>query len=198
LKAWLQLAVLAILILFAVSVFVAWQDIRRQQSDLQAKLAGTQQQLQAADAREESRKAELQQQLARIAEQQRAVQNPQQVMQALPGVLPLPKPLMLEQEPATSSTQGAAAAPEPKVELPSEDLKPLYDYALTCKACQAQLSAAQAELQDDKAKIQALGRERDAALRVARGGSVLQRVVRAAKWFVVGAAAGAVAAKLAR
>ena len=78
------------------------------------------------------------------------------------------------------------------------DSKPLYDYALACKACQAQLAPTQGDLRDEKAKTQALGRERDAALRVARGGSVLQRVVRAAKWFVVGAAAGAAVSKFAR
>jgi hypothetical protein len=38
-----------------------------------------------------------------------------------------------------------------------------YDYALGCKTCQAQLVAAQAELKDEKAKTQTLGRARDDA-----------------------------------
>jgi len=58
------------------------------------------------------------------------------------------------------------------------------------------LATAQANLKDEQTKTQALSRERDAALQAARGGSVLRRVVRAAKWFVIGAAAGAVAARL--
>ena len=53
-------------------------------------------------------------------------------------------------------------------------------------------------MNDEKAETQTLGRERDDALRAAKGGSVLQRVARAAKWFVLGAAAGALAAKASR
>jgi hypothetical protein len=41
----------------------------------------------------------------------------------------------------------------------------------------------------------ALTRERDDALRIARGGSLLRRIGRAAKWFLIGAAAGGIAAK---
>ena len=50
----------------------------------------------------------------------------------------------------------------------------------------------------EQSKTEALSRERDDALRAARGGSLLHRVARAAKWFLIGAAAGAVAAKYAR
>jgi hypothetical protein len=89
-----------------------------------------------------------------------------------------------------------AAAPSDAI-LPAADLKPLYDFALDCKACQAKLAAAQSDLSDEKAKTAALTKERDAAMRAAKGGSVLRRIERAAKWFVVGAVAGAVAAKAA-
>jgi hypothetical protein len=78
--------------------------------------------------------------------------------------------------------------------IPGEDLKPLYDFALDCKACQARLIATQSDLSDEKAKTVALTHERDDALRVARGGSVWHRIGRAAKWFAIGAAAGAIAA----
>jgi hypothetical protein len=82
--------------------------------------------------------------------------------------------------------------------LPAADLKPLYDFALDCKACQAKLAASQADLTDEKTKTAALTKERDAAVTAAKGGSALRRVIRAAKWFAIGAAAGAVAAKVAR
>jgi hypothetical protein len=203
-KAWLQLVAFAFVVVLAAGVSVAWEDVRRQQADLQDKLASTQEQLRAADAREETRKTQLREQLAQIAQQQKRVQSPEQIVQALPSVLPLPEPLTVNAVPSAASAGAPAkagsvqGAPAPKVQLPSEDLKPLYDYALSCKACQDQLSAAQADLKDEKTKTQALGRERDDALRVARGGSVLQRVARAAKWFAIGAVAGAAAAKLAR
>ena len=91
---------------------------------------------------------------------------------------------------------GQAKEPQqPNVLIPTEDLKPLYDFALDCKACQAKLATTWADLTDEKTKTAALTRERNDALRVARGGSLLRRIARAAKWFAIGAAAGAIAAK---
>jgi hypothetical protein len=49
-------------------------------------------------------------------------------------------------------------------------LKPLYDFVVDCKACQAKLGAVQADLDDEKLKSPALGREPDDALRAARVG----------------------------
>lgn len=82
--------------------------------------------------------------------------------------------------------------------LPAADLKPLYDFALDCKACQAKLAVSQGDLADEKTKTAALTKQRDAAVRAAKGGSALRRIARAAKWFALGAAAGAVAAKATR
>ena len=81
--------------------------------------------------------------------------------------------------------------------LPVEDLRPFYDSAVACKECQLKLTVAQADLADEKTKTVTLGRERDDALRVVKAGSALSRVARAAKWFVIGAAVVAAAAKLA-
>ncbi len=89
------------------------------------------------------------------------------------------------------------APPAHEAVLPAQDLKPLYNFALDCQACQARLAAAQADLADEKLKTATLTRERDSALQAAKGGSFLRRVARAAKWFVIGAAAGALAAKAA-
>jgi hypothetical protein len=72
-----------------------------------------------------------------------------------------------------------------------------YDFAVDCKACQTKLATATADLADEKAKIRAMGRERDAVLKAARGGSLRQRMGRgrAAKWVFRGVVAGAIAAK---
>jgi hypothetical protein len=75
--------------------------------------------------------------------------------------------------------------------IPRADLKPLYDFTLDCQACQAKLSAAQNDLTDERQKTAALTKERAAAVRIAKGGSTWRRMGRAAKWFLVGAAAGA-------
>ncbi len=114
--------------------------------------------------------------------------NPQQIVNAQPG--------------ATQSNLPNNPTPKPgqpqDAILPAADLKPLYDFALDCKACQAKLAASQADLSDEKTKSAALTKERDAAIRIAKGGSALRRIARAAKWFAIGAAAGAIAAKTTR
>jgi hypothetical protein len=78
----------------------------------------------------------------------------------------------------------------PFAQIPSGDLKPLFDYVQDCRACQAQLAAAQKNSADDAAKISALTRERDAAITASKGGSFLRRLRRNALWFAIGAAAG--------
>jgi hypothetical protein len=202
-KGWLRLAGATILMLLGLSVYLAWRGTQREQAQLQEKLNSAEQAVRDANAREESRKVELDQQLSELQKQEAKVQKPEQVVKALPDVLPLPKPLVLEETPQSPmpgqpSSKNKLDAPSPTVLLPVEDLKPLYDSAVACKECQAEVKAAQADLADEKVKTQSLGKERDAAVRAAKGGSLLQRVARAAKWFALGAAAGAVAAKLAR
>jgi hypothetical protein len=202
---WFKIAAVLIALAAAVSVYYAWRGTQHEQAQLKAELQATQKALADAAARQQSRNAELAQLLTQLNEKKATVQNPAQIVKALPDVLPLPAPLTL---PAQTANAGLPATPEgskqptdtpnPNLQLPAEDLKPLYDFAVNCQECQAQLAAAQANLKDEQTKTQAVSRERDTALQAARGGSVLRRVVRAAKWFVIGAAAGAVAAKLAR
>ena len=205
LGSWLKGAAVLIALVAAASVYFAWRGTQHEQAQLKAELQATQKALADADAQQQSRNAELAQLMTQLNEKKAAVQNPAQIVKALPDVLPLPAPLTLPAQTANAglpATPGGskqpAETPNPKLQLPAEDLKPLYDFAVNCQECQAQLAAAQANLKDEQTKTQALGRERDTALQAARGGSVLRRVVRAAKWFVIGAAAGAVAAKLAR
>ncbi|HXR34258.1 MAG TPA: hypothetical protein VN830_11155 [Verrucomicrobiae bacterium] len=202
-RIWLKLAAVAIAAVACGCVYFAWRRAQRDQAQLRAELQATQKALADADARQQSRNAELDQLLAQLNQKKTTIQSPAQIVKALPDVIPLPTPLTLPAQPtgASPTPQGGTNRPvEPpsaKLQLPAEDLKPLYDFAVDCRECQAQLSAAQENLKDEQTKTQALSRERDTALQAARGGSVLHRVVRAAKWFVIGAAAGAVAAKLA-
>ncbi len=210
---WIKVAGVAVAVVFTVSVFFAWREAQKQQMALQAELKTTQQALADASAREASRDAAVKSLTAQIRQQKAEVQTPAQLIQALPDVLPLPTPLAIAPErmdsppssgqaegetPKGKNTMGGANEGAQKLEFPAADLKPLYDFALDCKSCQAQLGAAEADLKDEKAKEAALGRERDDALKAAKGGSVLRRVARAAKWFAIGAAAGAIAAKAVR
>ncbi|HET7107809.1 MAG TPA: hypothetical protein VFI38_13445 [Candidatus Acidoferrum sp.] len=203
-KIWSKVAAVVVVAVLAESVFVAWRDARKQQAALQSELKTTQQALAEATARQASRDAAVNDLVAGLKQKEVAIQKPAQVVAALPEVLPLPAPITIVPErPASESGpyNPSDSAPDgilPKVNFPAADLKPLYDFAVECKACQAKLGAAQADLADEKVKTRALGRERDDALRAAKGGSLLRRIARAAKWFAIGAAAGAIAAKAAR
>jgi type II secretory pathway pseudopilin PulG len=204
---WIKVAAVVVVAVLAASVFVAWRDARKEQVALQAELMTTQQALAEATARQASRDAGVNDLVARLKKKEAAVQKPAQVVAALPDVITLPTPITIETA-KTSPDQAAgtrqpssATIPdgiEPRVNFPAADLKPLYDFAAEGKVCQVKLGAAEADLADEKVKSQALGRERDDALRAAKGGSVLRRIARAAKWFAIGAAAGAIAAKATR
>jgi len=200
---WIRVAAVVVVAILAASVFVTWRDARQEQAVLQAELKTTQQALAEAAARQASRDAAVNDLVAGLKRKEAAVQKPAEVVAALPDALSLPEPITIEPErPASESgpnktTNSMPDGVSPKVNFPAADLKPLYDFAVECKACQAKLGAAQADLADEKVKSQALGRERDDALRAAKGGSVLRRIARAAKWFAIGAAAGAIAAKAA-
>jgi hypothetical protein len=190
-------------------MFVAWRADRRDRAQLASELAATKQLLAAASARQQDRDSQLSKTLSALAAQKRKVTTPAQIVRELPREIGLPSPIVLQSADASSSVpnqtdrQSAANAkparnakqPETQAVIPAKDLKPLYDFAIDCKACQARLTAAQADLADEKSKTAALTKDRDHALQIARGGSPLRRIARATKWFLIGAAAGALAAK---
>ena len=191
---WIRLVELATVLVLALSAIFAWRADRRDRSQLETELAATKQLLNAADTRQHDRDAQLAQTLATLAAEKRTIVTPTQILRDLPNQIPLPSPIVLQPAPTSPN----ATSPQANAVIPAEDLKPLYDFSLDCKACQAKLTAAQGDLADERKKSSALTQERDDALRVARGGSTWRRIGRAAKWLLIGAAAGAIAAKTAR
>jgi hypothetical protein len=216
----LRLGELTVTIVLATSLFLAWRAERTDRAKLTDQLAAAQQSLTQAPDRQRSRDADLRRTLASLAEQKRSIQTPEQVVKALAQQIPLPQPIQLapaipptaetsattntstadsQQENASANPSTAKpAAPQPQAVIPSSDLKPLYDFALDCKACQAKLAVAQSDLTDEHSKTAALTKERDAAVQTAKGGSTLRRFARAAKWLLIGAVAGALTARAAR
>jgi cobalamin biosynthesis Mg chelatase CobN len=218
-RIWLRLAEIAVPVILAITMFVSWQADRRDRAELATQLAAAQRTIAQATADQHDRDSALNQTLAQLAAQKQAAMTPAQILQALPAALSLPAQITLQSPSSkSSSTTDAPAAkqsgqaspgqsttltdnPTPKAGqsqdaiLPAADLKPLYDFALDCKACQAKITAVQSDLADEKTKSAALAKERDAAIKAAKGGSALRRIARAAKWFAIGAAAGAIAAK---
>jgi len=207
---WIRLLGPIFIVALVLGIFVAWRADRRDRAQLASELAATKQLLAAADARQHDRDARLAETLTTLAAQKRTVLTPAQIVRELPREIGLPSPLVLQSTEAKSSVSnqvdkqpaanavGNAKQAETQAVIPGADLKPLYDFAIDCKACRAKLTAAQADLTDEKTKTAALTKERDHALQIARGGSPFRRIGRAAKWFFIGAAAGAIAAKAAR
>src|SRR6266705_6395123 len=193
LRYWIRIVAAAFVALLAVAVFVSWRADQRDRAQLATELAATKQLLAAADVRQHDRDAQLAQTLATLAAEKHAILTPAQIVRELPSQISLPSPIVLQSAPALPNSP----TPKTNAVIPAEDLKPLYDFTIDCKACQAKLAAAQGDLTDERQKTAALSRERDDALRIARGGSAWRRIGRAAKWFLIGAAAGAAAAKAA-
>src|SRR5436309_3320716 len=202
------LAVVAV----ATILLTTWRANRRDYAQLAASLSIAQQSLAQANARQHDRDKQLLQTLATLAAEKRNITAPAQILRALPQEIPLPVPITTADSaktespvargsrlsdaldslrPRSKTTNGSSAnqaAPTQAI-LPTEDLKPLYDFAINCKACLAKLAAAQADLTDERAKTAILTRERDAALHVAKGGCALRRIARNAKWLAIGALA---------
>jgi len=98
---------------------------------------------------------------------------------------------------AANATAPRGANAAPAVQFPVEDLKPLYDFVQDCRACKAQLDAARADLTDERATSAALTKQRNAAVKAAKGGSFWSRLGRNVKWFALGAGVGVILARTA-
>jgi hypothetical protein len=194
---YLRLTELAVTALLTLAMAAAWRADRQDRAHLAVELATAKHALAQADARQHDRDTQLLQTLATLAAEKRTVTAPAAIVRDLPQQIPLPAPIVLQPASPPNPNQPGAAASQTQAVIPTADLKPLYDFALDCKACQAKLATAQSDLADEHAKTATLTKERDTALRVAKGGSALQRIARAAKWLAIGIALGAVAARAA-
>jgi len=162
-RIWLKLAEILVPAILAITIFVAWNADRRDRSQLATQLAAAQQTIAQATANQHDRDTLLNQTLAQIAAQKQAAVTPTQILKDLPSALPLPAPVTVS-DPSLSDGQDLPSNPSPKSNpssisgqpadavLPAADLKPLYDFALDCKACQARLAASLSDLTDEKTK----------------------------------------------
>ena len=184
----------------------AWRSARHDSQELAATLASQNAVIQQASVQEKQRDSQLQSVLAEIHAAKLSVHTPQQAAQDLPEALPpLPLPLSIHfpdlsrkptdspSEPPNPSAKGLPDEPTPaaSISIPQPDLIPLYNALQDCRASQFQSSTLEKDLSDEKTRSAALVHERDAALTAAHGGSILNRLKRAAKWFAIGLAAGA-------
>jgi hypothetical protein len=196
LKTTLHIAVLAAALIAIVLLAEAWRSARRDSEQLHTTLASQNAAMQQAEAREKQRDTQLTSALDAIAAQKRAVQTAQQAARVIPTVLP-PLPLPVSIQIPNLSVVKLGETPPATITLPQADLKPLYDDLQDCRANAIQYDAERKDLADEQERTAALTHERDAAITAAKGGTFWVRLRRGAKWFAIGAAAGAAAAALA-
>jgi hypothetical protein len=189
----IQIVASAITLLAALFIADAWRTAHRNSVQLTATLAAQNALIQQASAREQQRNAELAAALASIATEKKHVQTPQQAADAIPSVLPpLPLPIKISLPDLAQSPEQGGASPA-SISIPQADLKPLYDGLQDCRACALERDATKKDLADERTRVTALIRERDAAVATAHGGNFWSRLKHTTKWFVIGAAAGAAA-----
>jgi len=175
----------------------AWRSARHDSQQLAATLAAQNAVIQQAGDREKQRDSQLAAALSTIQTQKRAVRTPQQAAQQLASVLPpLPLPVSIH-DPDLSVPLPLGEPPSTSISIPQPDLVPLFDDLQDCRASDVQNDSLKKDLSDEKARSAALLHERDAAIAVVHGGTFFVRLKRAAKWFAIGVATGAVVAAVA-
>lgn len=209
---WGKIRTLAFLLAAAAVAFLVhdWIAARRDAAHLKATLSTEKKVIDAASQRENQRNRDLQAALTQIEILRKQTKTPQQAAAELQKFLQLPVPIApgLPSQFDTSSGENDVAPatpalptkPQPKPQpsvpihnlaaLPATDILPLYNYVQDCRECQLKLVAANANLSDQKKQIDALTRERDAAL-VSKQHGLLRGAARNLIWVVLGVGAGA-------
>jgi hypothetical protein len=191
------------IIIFAVALFTvalltdAWRSARHDSQQLAETLAAQNTVIQQAHDREKQQDSQLAAALATIQTQKRMVHTPEQAAQQLASVLPpLPLPVSIH-DPDLSVPLQPGETRSASISVPQPDLLPLYDDLQDCRANAIRNDSLKNDLSDEKTRSAALLRERDAAIAVAHGGTLLVRLRRAVKWFAIGVATGAAIAAVA-
>lgn len=168
-------------------------DLERAKAEIsaQAQLAGqfADQQRQSAD-REKQRDAAAAEQLAAMQSAVAKLKTPQQIAAWIPqqpgfGSLQLQAPAPTRENPT----------PEASASIPETQLPELEQTIEKCGECSVKLSNAQQDLADRQEQLRlageqlsAVSRERDAAMKAAKGGGFFTRAKRDGKWAAIGGA----------
>jgi peptidoglycan hydrolase CwlO-like protein len=175
---------IVVLIVLAVLIGSAWSAHVKDEARRDAVIH--EQEKTIADLHEamDKRQAELKQQLSELeGRKQSVIKVPSSAPQIIREMIPTP----IQQ---TAAIEKDTLPNAPVAVLTKQNEIDLAQFALSCKECDTRLQAVEADKADQTKQIAALTTERDAAMKAAKGGSVLQRFRRNAKWFVIGGLAG--------
>jgi hypothetical protein len=203
LRAKVELLAAGVLLVGAVLGFRTWlsEHDARLQADAKAKAQEAVQQVaaeQVAALQKQigDRDAAYQLQLQSLDKKFAAAGSPEQIAQLAAQLMGLREPIQI----VTPATTAENPKPQPVAQVPLADAPQAEQYIRDCEACKAERTKLQADAAD-RAKQADLAQKQIDALKsevktwqtAAKGGTVLQRFGRAAKWVVIGAGAGAVA-----
>lgn len=156
--------------------------------DLRKQVADSRKQLDDLQARQVKRDVQYRKD---VAEAQK--KTPEEVVAAIPGVLPITPKILSNLQPGPQMAQ-----------IPVSELKGLYEFGLECQKCKADLEDArqfvshQADIITSQDKqLKATETQRDAAIKASKGGSWLHRLGRSFKVIVCAGAGGGGGAALA-
>jgi hypothetical protein len=132
----------------------------------------------------------LAEKLASLEKERQAPATATQLVSDSSTLLPgLPAPLQVQTAPKDPKLPDAP--PAQTVVIPEADFKSIQDAQISCEEGAAKLTACQTLSDESKQQLQLTEQQRDEWKTAAKGGSIWHRALGAAKWFAVGAGAGA-------
>jgi len=173
-------------------VFVGYGWMQEHDARLKAEAQSGQQQKQIDGLKQQQADAQnsLNQQLAALEKSRQGPATATQLVGAASTLLPnLPVPLQVQTAPKDPSLPDAPATQT--VVIPEADFKSIRDGQVTCEENAAKLAACQTLGDESKQQLKLTEQQRDEWKTAANGGSIWHRALGAAKWFAVGAGAGA-------
>lgn len=168
-----RLGIILVVALLAVAGigFWLWKEQHDARIRAESVIEAQRQAMGEIDRRMGARQDALESSLKAIAEQKAQVRTPDQVIKVLPQYVTLPSaPAISPPLPNGPSTEiQNHSISGGGLFFPPEDVKPLFDHLADCQACKVELGIRQADVVDLEAKVRAVEKQRDAALKI-RGG----------------------------
>jgi cytochrome oxidase assembly protein ShyY1 len=173
-------------------VFVGYGWMQEHDARLKAEAETGQQQKQIDGLKQQQADAQdaLNKKLTALEKSRQTPATATQLVSDASTLLPnLPVPLQVRMAPDDPTLPNAPATQT--VIVPEADFKSIRDGQITCEENAAKLSTCQTLGDVSKQQLQLTEQQRDEWKTAAKGGSIWHRALGAAKWFAVGAGAGA-------
>jgi hypothetical protein len=173
-------------------VFIGYGWMQEHDARLKAEAQTGQQQKQIDGLKQQQTEAQsaLNEKLTALEKSRQTPATATQLVGDASSLLPnLPVPLQVQTGPKDPALPDAPATQT--VVIPEADFKSIRDGQVTCEENTAKLATCQTLGDESKQQLQLTEQQRDEWKTAAKGGSIWHRALGAAKWFAIGAGAGA-------